>query len=660
MKSSSFIKSKKKYRRKDIIIIINTKKNNVVSLERKIFFFSSFFLSSPSSPPTLSFFPLYHPRMQVSMASDQFSSGAPAKYFMSGYPRANMSAQQQQQQQQQGSKDFNFNEDFDTAFAHIPLEYSQSGAPPPQQQTVNYQTSRQFQPQQLQQQQQQPAPYQGSQGMPDQQHQHQHQQQFRNTPSDAPQHYQHDLANKEPLFSQQESSMISQFFGRINTDPEFLISPKLAPSVSSASTDRGFKPQSDEHDHHHNSHPHASLHSHPIPQHAAGSSIHHQLQQHDDSISHMGGLKPTESSASAWDMNSLKRGGPHMDTNTNVNHHMHISSNPQTPLTSTGLAEPVPTASHYQHHNQHIQHPHQLHHTTADISSRPSSAQPQHPQPHQFTNNHDPSGRPLQVYAPDAPTGYNDPHRRSATGLDFGPDAGFHNRPPNALVTQHQPDAAVSSYGHASAIRSRILSSEKEDSIDHGSSILTFRPFVYDAGSITPRPGSSQQHHHQLSYANAAGVAKPPPSPPRHKHSNSSSTSSSPSTSSSHHHRMTTPSGSGGGSARARETLTEDQKRMNHISSEKKRRDLIKTQFNQMCMLVPKLAGAGASGRSHRRVNGMSPALASNRSKSTVLQIVYEYILLMMEKNKRLRQHLMANNIHVAQVPNAALPSRFK
>ncbi|CRG88946.1 hypothetical protein PISL3812_05981 [Talaromyces islandicus] len=45
----------------------------------------------------------------------------------------------------------------------------------------------------------------------------------------------------------------------------------------------------------------------------------------------------------------------------------------------------------------------------------------------------------------------------------------------------------------------------------------------------------------------------------------------------------------------ARENLTEEQKRTNHILSEQKRRNLIKTGFDELCSLVPELRGGGFS-----------------------------------------------------------------
>lgn len=95
-----------------------------------------------------------------------------------------------------------------------------------------------------------------------------------------------------------------------------------------------------------------------------------------------------------------------------------------------------------------------------------------------------------------------------------------------------------------------------------------------------------------------------------------------------------------------RENLTEDQKRMNHISSEKRRRDLIKTQFTEMCSLVPKLA------------EGVHAGTTSNSSKATVLQIVYEYIVFMIEQNKQLRQFLAENNVDLTSIIDSTIPRK--
>lgn len=59
-----------------------------------------------------------------------------------------------------------------------------------------------------------------------------------------------------------------------------------------------------------------------------------------------------------------------------------------------------------------------------------------------------------------------------------------------------------------------------------------------------------------------------------------------------------------GGNRPARETLSEEQKRSNHIKSEQKRRTLIKTGFHDLCDLVPSLQGGGFSKSSMLTVAG--------------------------------------------------------
>ncbi|KAK9479985.1 hypothetical protein V1514DRAFT_327046 [Lipomyces japonicus] len=68
-----------------------------------------------------------------------------------------------------------------------------------------------------------------------------------------------------------------------------------------------------------------------------------------------------------------------------------------------------------------------------------------------------------------------------------------------------------------------------------------------------------------------------------------------------------------------RELLTDAQRRKNHISSEKKRRDIIKNGFDEICSLVPVLRAGGLS-------------------KSTVLQHVVEYIESLQAKKSKLQK----------------------
>ncbi|CAK7265917.1 hypothetical protein SEPCBS119000_001756 [Sporothrix epigloea] len=72
-----------------------------------------------------------------------------------------------------------------------------------------------------------------------------------------------------------------------------------------------------------------------------------------------------------------------------------------------------------------------------------------------------------------------------------------------------------------------------------------------------------------------------------------------------------------------RENLSEEQKRENHIKSEQKRRTLIKTGFDDLCILVPGLQGG-------------------NLSKSLVLTTAVTWLTELLEGNKRLESQLSA------------------
>ncbi|CAK7233912.1 hypothetical protein SBRCBS47491_008771 [Sporothrix bragantina] len=74
-----------------------------------------------------------------------------------------------------------------------------------------------------------------------------------------------------------------------------------------------------------------------------------------------------------------------------------------------------------------------------------------------------------------------------------------------------------------------------------------------------------------------------------------------------------------------RENLTEEQKRENHIKSEQKRRTLIKTGFDDLCILVPGLQGG-------------------NLSKSLVLTTAASWLTELLEGNKRLESQLSSMN----------------
>ena len=65
-----------------------------------------------------------------------------------------------------------------------------------------------------------------------------------------------------------------------------------------------------------------------------------------------------------------------------------------------------------------------------------------------------------------------------------------------------------------------------------------------------------------------------------------------------------------------------------------------------MCSLVPKLA------------EGVHAGTTSNSSKATVLQIVYEYIVFMIEQNKQLRQFLAENNVDLTSIIDSTIPRK--
>ncbi|KFY28345.1 hypothetical protein V493_02970, partial [Pseudogymnoascus sp. VKM F-4281 (FW-2241)] len=104
--------------------------------------------------------------------------------------------------------------------------------------------------------------------------------------------------------------------------------------------------------------------------------------------------------------------------------------------------------------------------------------------------------------------------------------------------------------------------------------------------SQTPNAKPPRKRRPKSFNASATSDSQPRASPPLHKRLKPTTTT-------------TTSAGSGGGSIpppkMARENLTEDQKRENHIKSEQKRRTLIKEGFEDLNELVPELRGGGFS-----------------------------------------------------------------
>ena len=96
-----------------------------------------------------------------------------------------------------------------------------------------------------------------------------------------------------------------------------------------------------------------------------------------------------------------------------------------------------------------------------------------------------------------------------------------------------------------------------------------------------------------------------------------------------------------------RETLTEDQKRQNHILSEQRRRDAIRNGFNDLCSSVPSLSGqtSGASG--------------VGSSKSVILFKAVEYLQRLQAKVQKLRdeEERLAARCQQSMMHNAAAPA---
>lgn len=213
--------------------------------------------------------------------------------------------------------------------------------------------------------------------------------------------------------------------------------------------------------------------------------------------------------------------------------------------------------------------------------------------------------------------------------FSFGPDSRFEDceyEPCNPLF---------------SAIRSQILSLELEDGLVVASDISTASQpsqTTERAGSITlktkSRPSESYFPRYSLEKAYQSASKSKNGSFARYKSSKKSSFSFSASDSG---FRL--------------DPLTEDQKRINHIWSETRRRDFIKTKYKEMCSLVPHLAKCMNNvGSATQKLHSSSSSTTRicKYSKSTVLHMVYEYILLMNEKNSKLRCFLKANNVHVS------------
>lgn len=95
-----------------------------------------------------------------------------------------------------------------------------------------------------------------------------------------------------------------------------------------------------------------------------------------------------------------------------------------------------------------------------------------------------------------------------------------------------------------------------------------------------------------------------------------------------------------------KEIMSAEQKRLNHISAEKKRRALCRQYVDDLCTLTPKLAeppdGKGPTSRGRGR-----SLTKSSKTKSEMLSVVRDYIVELIEENKKLRQGLEDRGIDV-------------
>lgn len=372
-------------------------------------------------------------------------------------------------------------------------------------------------------------------------------------PSHAAMHFD---AAAQPLLSDHEASMLKHFFGRVSSDPYFVLSPKLDSAGPGAGSS------------------------------GAGAAV--------------AAVSAVQGTGDAAHAAAVSGNTPHLAVQPLHHHQLYADFHYGT------------TAGHHHHHTA----------APPSLCSDGSST----------SSVLDDHSSPLVPF-------YEPPHAHHQA---FVPHQ--HTHLDHHLQQSHHPQLAVYTEQQerpASAIRSRILSFENEDDLDHH---------------------NQQQRAAAAAAAAAAGASLLTGFRPVRvsKRSSSSSSSSSPLCKPSHGYNQT-PSPS---PAPRKEALSENQKRMNHIHSEKKRRDLIKHQFAHMCTLVPKLsAGVGGgpltlgSGRRRRPTpNASAETLAANRSKSTVLLVVYEYMVEMRERNRRLRSLLAAHGVPTQSIRCAEVP----
>lgn len=394
-------------------------------------------------------------------------------------------------------------------------------------------------------------------------------------------------SDKTPLFNAQESSLISQFFEKMNADPSFIFSPKLDQSFLNLTEPNSAAP--------------------PPP---LANDPYHNLAVHNTHLPVINLKSSTPPPASMWDARSLEAMHPLLASPTQF-------TNTQTP-----------------------QHPHQSMYHSSVKRETPNLSSPS-----QQAQNHD-----LYNIASSRDPSYNQSGNLvRKLPIKFGSDPRF------------QKDGYQPGFSYPPSTRPSTIPISYED--DGNRSLTTEYPSLYanetDASHQSPLPHALTK---DIDYYQAAAGLKPKYPPLSYDPSSTSTVT-----------EESAAAAAAAGRPR-RENLSENQKRINHISSERRRRDLIKSQFKEMCSLVPKLAadappettnGAGKSSADRdaaksEAAEAAAAAAALSQSKSAVLEIVYEYILLMMEKNKLLRAYLVANGVAVDDIHDSLVPSTPK
>lgn len=99
-------------------------------------------------------------------------------------------------------------------------------------------------------------------------------------------------------------------------------------------------------------------------------------------------------------------------------------------------------------------------------------------------------------------------------------------------------------------------------------------------------------------------------------------------------------------STKTRELLTEDEKRVNHVYSEQRRRNLIRIGFQNLVDITPVLAQSSGGG---------SGTHTGQHSKSHILEKSAEYIIHLKGQVMQLQRQLQASNGHMQTCPNVIL-----